>query len=156
MAAVRGRDTKPEIALRRRLHALGLRYRLNVKSLPGTPDLVFPRFGAVVFVHGCFWHGHDCPLFVAPRTRPDFWLNKIGANQSRDRRNHMALLESDWRIATIWECAVRGKGAPGVDLTATSVATFLQEQSTREMHARDDGFHFSSGYETLRSVNPAA
>lgn len=156
MAAVRARDTKPELALRHRLHALGLRYRLNVRTLPGTPDLVFPRHKAVVFVHGCFWHGHDCPLFVIPRTRPEFWLAKIGANQCRDLRNHQLLLDSGWRIATVWECSMRGRGAPGAAQVASAVSGFVRQCSGREIHTKFDGCHPGSGFEDLRHLSPRA
>src|SRR5688500_15794308 len=86
MSRVRGKDTKPEMLLRRGLHACGLRYRLHPKDVPGRPDLVFPRHGAVILVHGCFWHGHDCPLFKWPATRAEFWRKKIEGNRARDAR----------------------------------------------------------------------
>lgn len=108
MAAIRGRDTKPELIVRRGLHAAGLRYRLHGK-LPGKPDLVFPGRRAVIFVHGCFWHGHDCPMFKMPATRQDFWREKIERNQARDARAETVLLEDGWRVMTVWECALRGR-----------------------------------------------
>lgn len=108
MSAIRGRDTKPEMIVRRALHAAGLRYRLH-GNLPGKPDLVFPGRRAVIFVHGCFWHGHDCPMFKLPATRQDFWREKIEQNRARDARAHAALVSSDWRIFVIWECALRGR-----------------------------------------------
>lgn len=111
MAGIRGRDTKPEIELRRALHALGLRYRLHGKRLPGKPDLVFPRFRAVVFVHGCFWHRHEgCRFTTMPATRPDFWNAKFDENVQRDRRNMEALITSGWRIGIVWECAIKTEG----------------------------------------------
>src|SRR5215471_13052693 len=85
MSRIRGRDTKPELLLRRSLHARGLRFRLHRRDLPGCPDLVFPRFRAAIFVHGCFWHGHTCPMFKMPKTRTVFWRNKIHKNLDRDR-----------------------------------------------------------------------
>ena len=108
MSRIRCRDTKPELLLRRGLHARGLRFRLHRKDLPGCPDLVFPRFRVAVFVHGCFWHGHECPMFKWPRTRTGFWRRKIEGNTERDRRAHAALSENDWRVLVIWECALRG------------------------------------------------
>lgn len=108
MSRIRSRDTKPELLLRRGLHARGLRFRLHRKDLPGCPDLVFPRFRVAVFVHGCFWHGHDCPMFKWPRTRTGFWRRKIDGNSERDRRAHAALAENHWRVLVIWECALRG------------------------------------------------
>jgi DNA mismatch endonuclease (patch repair protein) len=108
MSGIRGRNTKPEILIRSLLHRRGLRFRLDVRDLPGRPDIVLPRFRAVVFVHGCFWHGHGCPLFKWPQTRPDFWRDKIGRNRDNDRRAQDALLERGWRVAIVWECALRG------------------------------------------------
>ena len=137
MAAVRGRDTKPELALRRALHGMGFRYRLNVRALSGTPDLVLPARRALLFVHGCFWHGHDCPLFVLPKARRTFWLDKIGRNQLRD---------AGWRIGTVWECAMRGRNSPGVTATAEKVAHFLQSPDCCEMYFRDTGAHAGAGY----------
>jgi len=111
MAGIGSRDTVPEVTLRRALHARGLRYRLHDRKLAGTPDLVFRRFGAVCFVHGCFWHRHDgCPYTTTPVTREEFWQAKFQENVSRDRRNRRNLLESGWRVAVVWECALRGQG----------------------------------------------
>lgn len=109
MSRVRGHDTKPELVLRRALHARGFRYRLHVRNLPGRPDLVFSRYSAVVFVHGCFWHGHDCHLFRMPSTREEFWKDKIERNRERDRKNRAELLDHGWRVLEVWECAMRGK-----------------------------------------------
>lgn len=111
MSGIRGRDTRPEMAVRRGLHALGYRYRLHGRDLPGRPDLVFRPRRAVIFVHGCFWHGHDCHLFRLPGTRPGFWQAKIDANRERDGRARAQLLEEGWRVLEIWECALRGKEA---------------------------------------------
>lgn len=110
MSRIRGRDTKPEMLVRQGLHARGLRYRLHDRKLPGRPDLVFPRHGAVVFVHGCFWHAHGCALSKLPATRQDFWKKKLEGNVTRDRRAVDALLASGWRVLVIWECALRGAG----------------------------------------------
>lgn len=108
MSGIRGRNTKPEIAIRLILHKAGFRYRLHGKSLPGKPDLVFPKYHAVIFVHGCFWHGHSCPLFKWPSTKVEFWRNKITQNQARDVRQLSQLEENKWRVCIIWECALRG------------------------------------------------
>lgn len=108
MASVASTDTKPELVLRRALHARGLRYRIHNRTLPGTPDLTFSRFRAVCFVHGCFWHRHDaCHRATVPNTRPDFWQAKFRANVERDRRVQQQLLVADWRVAIVWECALR-------------------------------------------------
>ena len=109
MSRIRAENTKPEMAVRRGLHAAGFRYRLHVRSLPGRPDIVLRRYGAVVFVHGCFWHGHDCALFRWPATRPELWREKIGRNRDRDAQQTAALLDAGWRVATVWECALKGR-----------------------------------------------
>lgn len=108
MSGIRGRNTKPEILIRSMLHNLGFRFRLHVRDLPGKPDIVLPRYHAVIFVHGCFWHGHDCPLFKWPGTRPDFWREKIDRNRGNDRKARDALIEAEWRVMVVWECAIRG------------------------------------------------
>jgi DNA mismatch endonuclease (patch repair protein) len=107
MAGIRGRNTKPEILVRSLLHRQGFRFRLNVRELPGTPDIVLPRYRAAIFVHGCFWHGHDCPLYRLPGTRTGFWKDKIDRNRSNDQKASAALLAASWRVAVIWECALR-------------------------------------------------
>ena len=109
MAAILGANTKPEMIVRRALHARGFRYKLHDKYLPGKPDLVFPKSNAVLFVNGCFWHGHDCPGFRWPSTRAAFWRGKIKATINRDIRNRLELQNSGWRVGTVWECALKGK-----------------------------------------------
>src|SRR5687768_3514220 len=110
MAAIRGKDTKPELAIRARLFRKGLRYRLHDGRLPGHPDLVFPRHRAVVFVHGCFWHWHGCALCKRPASRRDWWEAKLTRNRANDVRHHAALGAMGWRVLTIWECSFRGEG----------------------------------------------
>jgi len=107
MSGIKGKNTKPEVSIRRALHARGFRYRIHVNNLPGKPDLVLPKYKAVVFVHGCFWHGHTCRYFKIPKTRADFWLEKIGKNQTRDNLQIASLIEQGWRVAVVWECAVK-------------------------------------------------
>jgi len=108
MAGIKGKNTKPELALRRAMHARGFRYRLHAKNIPGRPDLVLPKYRAVVFVHGCFWHRHEgCRYATTPATRPEFWQAKFSSNVARDLAVRGSLLESGWRIATVWECALR-------------------------------------------------
>lgn len=108
MSAIRGKDTRPELMVRRYLHAVGFRYRLHARNLPGTPDLVFPRYRAVVFVHGCFWHRHPgCHYATTPATRREFWLEKLEANRQRDLAARSSLLEKGWRVITVWECGLR-------------------------------------------------
>jgi DNA mismatch endonuclease, patch repair protein len=108
MSRIRGRDTGPELLLRHGLHARGQRFRLHRRDLPGSPDLVFPCFHAVIFVHGCFWHGHACPMFKLPATRTRFWRGKINQNIKRDQVVQANLLLGGWRVLTVWECALRG------------------------------------------------
>ena len=126
MAAVRGKNTKPELAIRSALHRRGFRFRLHRKDLPGRPDLVFAGRGAVIFVHGCFWHGHDCHLFRWPRSREVFWRDKIETNIERDRLQHQALSETGWRIGTVWECALKGKTRLSLESVADQCATWLK------------------------------
>lgn len=109
MAGIKGTNTGPEIVIRKALHEQGFRYSLYNKKLPGKPDLTLPKYNAVIFIQGCFWHRHDCHLFKWPKTRTDFWKNKIDANAERDKRNIRELQESGWRVLEIWECAIKGK-----------------------------------------------
>ena len=129
MRAIRGQDTRPEIAVRRMLHALGYRYRLHWRDLPGRPDLAFPGRRKAVFVHGCFWHQHPgCKAAKAPQTRRDYWTPKLAGNMERDRRNLEALANSGWAVAIVWECELVGPEA-----VAARLAGFLgpPEDSSR-------------------------
>jgi len=126
MAGIGPRNTKPELLLRRGLHALGYRYRLHDCKLPGKPDLVFPGRRAVIFVNGCFWHGHDCHLFRWPTTRPAFWRDKIGGNVRRDATTRAALSALGWRVADVWECTVKGKERWAVEDVLAACVTFLE------------------------------
>ncbi len=111
MSRIRGRDTQPELALRSMLHRLGYRFTVNAPNnrlLPGKPDLVLPKHHSVIFVHGCFWHGHEhCPHFRLPQSRRAWWKRKITGNQARDLRNEDALRKAGWHVITIWECALK-------------------------------------------------
>lgn len=109
MAGIRGKNTRPELLIRRGLHALGFRFRLHDKRLPGKPDLVFPRRRAVILVHGCFWHGHSCHLFKWPTSRDQFWRQKIIRNRENDFRAEEELVRAGWRIGIVWECALKGR-----------------------------------------------
>lgn len=109
MSGIRGRDTRPEIQIRKFLHSEGFRFRLHVKALPGCPDVVLPKYRAVVFVNGCFWHGHGCHLFKLPATRTEFWKTKISRNHENDGRALRELATAGWRTAVIWECSLKGK-----------------------------------------------
>ncbi len=109
MSGIRGKNTKPEQFVRKALHAQGYRFRLHRKDLPGKPDLVLTKYNAVIFVHGCFWHRHNCHLFKWPKSRPDFWRTKINKNCENDEKTLDALQEQDWRVLIVWECAIKGK-----------------------------------------------
>ena len=108
MSSIKGKDTQPELKVRRFLHGKGLRYRLHDRRLPGRPDLVFPRFRTVIFVQGCFWHRHKgCPYSYSPKSRRSFWKRKFAENIDRDRRNSRRLRTAGWRTLSIWECDLR-------------------------------------------------
>lgn len=126
MSAIRGRDTKPELRIRKALHALGFRYRTHARDLPGTPDLVLPKYRAVIFINGCFWHQHDCHMFKWPLTRSEFWQEKLGRNVSNDARNVEKLVAAGWRIATVWECAVKGKARIGEESAVQLLVDWLR------------------------------
>jgi len=125
MSGIRCKNTRPEIAIRKEMHRRGYRYRLHAKELPGKPDFIFPRFRAVVFVHGCFWHGHACPLFKLPSTRTEFWQSKIERNKANDDKASAALLASGWRIAIVWECSLKKKKENGVVTVADALQKWL-------------------------------
>lgn len=126
MSGIRGRDTKIEIAIRKGLFALGYRYRTDVRSLPGRPDIVLPRWKAAILVHGCFWHAHDCGLYRIPATRPQFWQDKLEGNAARDARNEKALRDAGWRVAVVWECALRGKGVDALNEVTRSLDRWIR------------------------------
>jgi DNA mismatch endonuclease (patch repair protein) len=109
MSGIRSTNTGPERLVRSLLHRNGFRFRLHVNTLPGKPDIVLPRYHAVIFVNGCFWHGHDCSLFHLPATKTAFWSKKIDANRARDSKHLEALKLAGWRTLTVWECAMKGK-----------------------------------------------
>lgn len=129
MAGIKGKSTRPELAIRSALHRRGFRFRLHRKDLPGKPDLVFAGRNAVIFVHGCFWHGHDCHLFRWPKSREDFWREKIGKNIERDRRQRQTLTEAGWRIGTVWECALKGKTRLPFDSVVDRCAMWLKSDT---------------------------
>jgi DNA mismatch endonuclease (patch repair protein) len=135
MAGIRGRNTQPERLLRRELHACGFRFRLHRKELPGSPDLVFPRYHAALFVHGCFWHRHaGCRYASTPATRADFWQRKFDTNVARDKRVQDDLTALGWRVAVVWECALR----KGVKETGERVSDWLKIDPGVESFLRCD------------------
>lgn len=125
MSGIGGKNTEPERRLRNALHARGLRFRIHVAALPGTPDIVLPRFRAAVQVHGCFWHRHEgCRYATSPSTRPEFWQEKFSRNVARDRVKKEALLAADWRVATVWECGLRNQSM--IDDITTRLVRWLE------------------------------
>ena len=131
MSGIRGKNTKPELLIRKALHAEGLRFRLHRKDLPGRPDIVLPRYRAVVFVHGCFWHRHDCKLFRLPSSNTAFWDAKLQQNQLVDESTVAKLLAEGWRVAIVWECAIRGNGQEAPLLVGQNLARWLRENGSR-------------------------
>ncbi|MFN1215639.1 very short patch repair endonuclease [Chryseobacterium kwangjuense] len=110
MSKIKGKDTKPEILVRKFLFKKGLRYRLHDKKLPGKPDLVFPKYKIVIFVHGCFWHGHEgCKYFVIPKTKTEWWLNKINSNKEKDMESVQKLKNEGWKVYIVWECDLKSR-----------------------------------------------
>ncbi len=110
MSRIKGKDTMPEIIVRKFLHSQGFRFRLHKKKLPGKPDIVLKKYNTVIFVHGCFWHGHNkCKYFVIPKTRTDWWINKIVKTKKVDKGNNIRLRKMGWKIITIWECELKPK-----------------------------------------------
>ncbi len=125
MSGIRATNTKPEIRVRSLLHRRGFRFRLHARDLPGKPDIVLPRFRAAILVHGCFWHGHDCHLFKMPSTRRDFWQAKIDRNRENDRRALAGLRAAGWRVATVWECALKGRARMDENTLIDHLAAWL-------------------------------
>lgn len=126
MSGIGSKDTTPELLVRRELHALGFRYRTHDAALPGKPDLVFPKYKAVIQVNGCFWHCHQCHLFKWPNTRREFWKKKLEGNADRDARNIACLEESGWRVLIVWECALKGKTGRPISEVAQTTANWVQ------------------------------
>lgn len=142
MSGIKAKNTKPEMVIRKGLHALGFRYRLHDKILAGKPDLVFPSYRAVIFVHGCFWHAHHCHLFRWPSTRKEFWEEKISGNARRDDQNSVALENIGWRVLIIWECALRGPTRLPADQVIEKAAAWLRtETESSEIEGYNDGTH---------------
>ena len=132
MAAIRASNTRPELLLRRALFAWGFRYKLHDKRLPGQPDLVFPKYRAVIFVHGCFFHGHECATFRWPTTRQEFWRSKIEGNRIRDARTVGRLRGMGWRVLTVWECALRGRHKLQLPQLITRVSAWLRSNKVED------------------------
>jgi DNA mismatch endonuclease (patch repair protein) len=131
MAGIRAKNTAPELMIRRGLHNRGFRYRLHAPKLPGKPDLVFPRHRAVIFIHGCFWHAHECCLFKWPTTRVEFWKEKLMRNRESDHRNCDRLLANGWRVLTVWECSLKGPGRISPETLLDKVVEWLLSDVAR-------------------------
>lgn len=127
MSHIRSKDTKPEVAVRKYLFSKGFRYRKNVKTLPGCPDIVLPKYKTVIFVNGCFWHKHDCSRFVWPSSNEDYWREKITRNVTRDRENYEQLKNIGWNIYVVWECQLKKKD---FESTMNKLISFLTEMDT--------------------------
>jgi DNA mismatch endonuclease (patch repair protein) len=137
MSRIRNADTGIEMLIRRGLHRLGFRYRLGGGKLPGRPDIVLPKHRAIIFVHGCFWHGHSCPLFRLPKTRSDFWQAKIESNRTRDRRNAARLRKMGWRVMTVWECQLRGATPDAISRLIIQLGDRIKRGATSNRLAAD-------------------
>lgn len=133
MSGIRGKNTKPELMVRSHLHRAGFRFRLHAKDLPGKPDMLFPKYGAVLFVNGCFWHGHGpaCNLFRWPQSREAFWQEKIRRNVERDQAHIISLLAMDYRVGVIWECALRGRQRLPLDAVIGRCSDWLKSGNSR-------------------------
>lgn len=125
MSGIQAKNTKPEIMVRKALFAQGYRYKLHDKKLPGKPDLVLPKYQTVIFVHGCFWHKHNCHLFKWPSTRPDFWKEKLNGNAKRDQVVMQILRSNGWKVLVIWECALKGKHKQKIDKVVNQTIKFV-------------------------------
>ncbi|PUA27930.1 MAG: very short patch repair endonuclease [Cellvibrio sp. 79] len=139
MAGIKNKDTKGELLIRRSLHSLGFRYQLHRKDLPGKPDLVFPKFRAVIFFNGCFWHAHSCHLFKWPSSRSDFWRDKITSNKIRDEKNYAKSTELGWKILVIWECSLKGKTKRSFNEVINTVQNWLlYDSQNAEIEGRNN------------------
>jgi DNA mismatch endonuclease (patch repair protein) len=123
MGRIQGKNTKPEIVVRRYLHRQGFRFRIHDRKLPGSPDIVLPKYRTIVFVHGCFWHGHsECGMYRPPKTNTEFWEQKITSNRIRDEKNRLLLEQRGWRVLVVWECELKTR-----NLRETTLAGLVNE-----------------------------
>ena len=130
MSGIRAKDTRPELILRRALHALGFRYRLHVRNLPGKPDLVFPKYRAIIQVHGCFWHRHGCSKTTNPTSNSEFWHAKFARNVERDREIERQLRELGWSVGTVWECELSKKSESS---SIDAISRFIRDETLKEL-----------------------
>ncbi|WP_085622164.1 MULTISPECIES: very short patch repair endonuclease [unclassified Pseudomonas] len=137
MSGIRGKNTSPELLIRKALHSRGFRYRIHPSELPGKPDLLLPKFNAAIFIHGCFWHGHDCRYFKTPKTRTEFWLNKIESNKIRDQKQIKALSSLGWRVLVVWECAIRQMKSNNNTALIELISEWILSDSTNQTIAEN-------------------
>lgn len=131
MSRIRNKNTKPEVLVRKFLFSKGFRYRINVAKLPGKPDIVLSKYNTIIFVNGCFWHGHEgCKYFVAPKTRTEWWMNKINKNKENDLKTHILLKNIGWNIITIWECQLK---KDHIDKTLNALSAFFKEYNSKDI-----------------------
>lgn len=150
MAAIRGKDTKPELTVRRYLFSCGFRFRVNHPRLPGHPDIVLRKYRTVIFVNGCFWHGHDCGAYRPPKTNEEFWISKIERNRERDKEEQRQLARMGWHCITVWECelkpAVRERTLKALEYTLNRIyledhtVRYVLPEEDRQMAAEPNGF----------------
>ncbi len=155
MSGIKGKNTKPEHFIRKALHARGYRFRLHKKGLPGKPDLVLPKYNAAIFVHGCFWHGHDCHLFKWPQSRPEFWRTKIKKNRENDEKTLSSLHKQDWRVLVVWECAIKGKERLGAERIIDGIVGWLHsDESYDEIRGSGGGSRAGGKKRLQRNKRP--
>lgn len=154
MRAIKSKNTSIEVQVRKMLWHAGYRYRVNVKDLPGKPDIYLPKYNAAIQINGCLWHGHDCPQFVLPKTRTEFWRNKIADNVKRDLNKSLALQRQNIRLLIIWECALRGRGRIDNYYILTLLERWLS--SNKALASIDkQGAKFQDSFNFISQVNPA-
>jgi DNA mismatch endonuclease (patch repair protein) len=153
MSGIKGKNTRPEIIIRKRLHALGYRFRIHRRDLPGSPDVVLPKYKAVILINGCYWHGHNCRLFKWSKTRSEFWRQKIIGNIQRDERNLVQLRKLGWRICVVWECETKGVGEERLDNVVSSLVAWLSSDNNT-LHL-PHSWRQEDPWLTLRSLGPS-
>ena len=154
MSNIRGKNTKPELLVRSGIHKRGFRYRLHANRIPGKPDIVLPKYQAALFINGCFWHGHDCHLFKWPKTRREFWFEKISSNKKRDLSVRKSILASGWRYLDVWECALKGRNRLDYDCALDLIEDWIKSgRRTGEISSRNTE---ASPTTTSGSNNPSS
>ena len=143
MSGIRGKNTTPEIYIRKQLHAKGLRFRLHAKTIPGHPDIVLPKYNALILINGCFWHGHGCKNCKTPTSNTEFWLKKIKINQQRDEIKHIQQIELGWRTLIIWECAIRESMRQKASFDLVNIICDWLDSSSVTAHVDSSGIHLT-------------